>query len=352
MERLVRSCYKKQSGYVFARKAEDIAREYGIERIARLASNENPYPLSAAARKAAEIALRNVNRYPDERASILTDALRVHYGDYPFVCGVGMDGVIETVIRTLVDPGEPVAISTPTFSFYALAATGQGAEIITVPRAKDFSVDPKKLIRAGRQAKIMIVCTPNNPTGNATPVDVVAELLEEIEGVLFLDNAYVEFSDYDYLPLMKKYENLILGRTFSKIHSLAGLRVGYAFVPGWLVPWYQRASTPFTVNSVSAAAAAAALPDKDHAQRYVAQVNRWRKRFTTVVKYPVLLSDANFVMVDIAPRTSDEMVEELARHGVIVRSCRSFAGLPDHYIRVSIGEDWENERFVQVINAV
>jgi histidinol-phosphate aminotransferase len=352
MERLVRSCYKKQSGYVFARKAEDIAREYGIERIARLASNENPYPLSAAARKAAEIALRNVNRYPDERASILTDALRVHYGDYPFVCGVGMDGVIETVIRTLVDPGEPVAISTPTFSFYALAATGQGAEIITVPRAKDFSVDPKKLIRAGRQAKIMIVCTPNNPTGNATPVDVVAELLEEIEGVLFLDNAYVEFSDYDYLPLMKKYENLILGRTFSKIHSLAGLRVGYAFVPGWLVPWYQRASTPFTVNSVSAAAAAAALPDKDHEQRYVAQVNRWRKRFTTVVKYPVLPSDANFVMVDIAPRTSDEMVEELARHGVVVRSCRSFAGLPDHYIRVSIGEDWENERFVQVINAV
>jgi histidinol-phosphate aminotransferase len=263
-----------------------------------------------------------------------------------------MDGVIETVIRTLVDPGESVAISTPTFSFYALAATGQGAEIITVPRAKDFSVDPKKLIRAGRQAKIMIVCTPNNPTGNATPVDVVAELLEEIEGVLFLDNAYVEFSDYDYLPLMKKYENLILGRTFSKIHSLAGLRVGYAFVPGWLVPWYQRASTPFTVNSVSAAAAAAALPDKDHAQRYVAQVNRWRERFTTEVKYPVLPSDANFVMVDIAPRTSDEMVEELARHGVIVRSCRSFAVLPDHFIRVSIGEDWENERFVQVINAV
>jgi histidinol-phosphate aminotransferase len=151
---------------------------------------------------------------------------------------------------------------------------------------------------------------------------------------------------------MKKYENLILGRTFSKIHSLAGLRVGYAFVPGWLVPWYQRASTPFTVNSVSAAAAAAALPDKDHEQRYVAQVNRWRKRFTTEVKYPVLPSDANFVMVDIAPRTSDEMVEELVRHGVVVRSCRSFAGLPDHYIRVSIGEEWENERFVQVINAV
>jgi histidinol-phosphate aminotransferase len=123
-------------------------------------------------------------------------------------------------------------------------------------------------------------------------------------------------------------------------------------MPEWLVPWYQRASTPFTVNSVSAAAAAAALPDKDHAQRYLSQVNRWRKRFTEEVKYPVLPSEANFVMVDIAPRTGDEMTEELARHGVVVRSCRSFTGLPDHYIRVSIGEDWENERFLKEINAL
>jgi histidinol-phosphate aminotransferase len=352
MERLVRSCYKKKSGYIFAKKAGDIAHEYGIDRIARLASNENPYPLSEDAREAAEIALRNVNRYPDERTSILTDALRASYGDYPFVCGVGMDGVIETVIRTLVDPGESVAISTPTFSFYALAAMGQGAEVITVPREADFSVDTKTLIRAAKEAKITVLCSPNNPTGNATSPDIVREILEAIDGVLFLDNAYVEFSDYDYLPLLKKHENLILGRTFSKIHSLAGLRVGYAFVPGWLVPWYQRASTPFTVNSVSAAAAAAALPDKDHTQRYLSQVNRWRKRFTTEVKYPVLPSDANFVMVDIAPRTGDEMVEELARHGVVVRSCRSFAGLPDHYIRVSIGEDWENERFLKEINAL
>ena len=98
--------------------------------------------------------------------------------------------------------------------------------------------------------------------------------------------------------------------------------------------------------------AAAALPDKDHAQRYVAQVKRWRKRITTEVNYPVLPSDANFVMIDVAPRTSDEMVDELARQGVVVRSCRNFAGLPDHYIRVSIGEDWENERFLQVINSI
>jgi len=352
MERLVRSCYKKKSGYVFAKKAEDIAREYGISNIARLASNENPEPLSPAALAAAEKALRNVNRYPDERVNNLMNALRAHYGDYHFITGVGMDGVIETIIRTLVEPGEKVAVSTPTFSFYTLAAMGQGAEVITVPREADFSVNAKALIRVAKEAKITVLCSPNNPTGNATSIEIVKEILEGIEGVLFLDNAYVEFSDYNYLPLMKKHENLVLGRTFSKVHSLAGLRIGYAFTPRWLPPWYNRAGTPFAVNSVSAAAAAAALSDTAHAERYIAQVKRWRKRFESEVKFPVLPSDANFVMVDVAPHVSDEVVESLARKGVVVRSCRSFAGLDDHYIRVSVGDDWENERFLQEISSL
>jgi len=352
MERLVRSCYKKKSGYVFARKAEDIAREYGIDRIARLASNENPEQLSPDAREAAQQALLTVNRYPDERVNILMNALRGFYGDYHFVTGVGMDGVIETTIRTLVEPGEKVVISTPTFSFYALAAMGQGAEVVTVPRKADFSVDPGTLTKAAQDAKITVLCSPNNPTGNASSPEIVSEILEGIEGVLFLDNAYVEFSGYDYLPLMKNHENLILGRTFSKVYSLAGLRIGYAFTPRWLPPWYNRAGTPFAVNSVSAAAAAAALEDTAHTERYLSQVKRWRKRFVTDVKYPVLPSDANFVMVDVTPHRSDEMVEALARKGVVVRSCRSFAGLEDHYIRVSIGEDWENELFITEINAL
>ena len=294
MERLVRSCYK-QGGYQFAKKPTDIAREYGIDRIARLASNENPHPPSSAVMAAAKEALLQVNRYPDERVDLLTTALRQYYGDYRFVTGVGMDGVIETLIRTLVEPGETVAISTPTFSFYGLAAQGKAA-------------------------KIVVLCTPNNPTGNATPVADVTAVLDSIDGVLFLDNAYVEFSDYDYLPLLKKYDNLIIGRTFSKVHALAGLRIGYAF-------------------------------DTEHASQYIGHVKRWRRQFSSKLKFPVLPSDANFVMVDVSPYASDEMVEKLARHGVIVRSCRSFLGLSDHYIRVSIGEDWENELFIQEINA-
>jgi histidinol-phosphate aminotransferase len=348
---LVRSCFK-EGGYVFAKKAEDIAGGYGSQRIARLASNENPNLPSRIAVAAGETALRQANRYPDENAEVLIKALRAHFGDYTFVTGAGMDGVIETVIRTLVDPGETVAVSTPTFSFYALAATAQGANVTAVPRETDFSVDAEKLAGAGRTAKITFLCSPNNPTGNATPVDAVREVLEGIGGVLFLDNAYIEFSGSDYLPLMKKYDNLIVGRTFSKVHSLAGLRIGYAFVPSWLPPYYRRAATPFAVNSVSAAAAAGALADKGHAGTYIALVKRWRERFMNDVNYPVLPSEANFVMVDVSPHTGDIAVEKLARRGVVVRSCRSFSGLPDHYIRVSIGEDWENELFIKEINAL
>lgn len=351
MEQLVRSCYK-QGGYVFAKKAGDVAREKGITRFARLASNENPTPPSGSVLAAARQALSTVNRYPDERVDILTSALKQYYGDYNFVTGVGMDGVIETLMRVFVDPGETVAISTPTFSFYGLAAQAQGAKVVTVPREKDFSVDAEALIKAGRDAKITVLCTPNNPTGNATPVETVAQVLENTKGLVFLDNAYVEFSGTDYLPLLKRYDNLVIGRTFSKVHSLAGLRVGYAFVPAWLVPFYLRAGTPFTVNSVSAAAAAAALSDREHASAYIRQVLRWRPRFAAEVKYPVLPSEANFVMVDVSPHKSDDIVAKLAENGVLVRSCRSFAGLPDHYIRVSVGEDWENEMFIREINSL
>jgi histidinol-phosphate aminotransferase len=293
-----------------------------------------------------------VNRYPDERVDVLVSALRAYYGDYTYVAGVGMDGVIETLIRTLVDPGETVAISAPTFSYYGLAAQAQGARVVTVPRRADFSVNTDALVQAGKDAKIVVLCTPNNPTGNATSVEDVRQVLDGIKGVLFLDNAYVEFSGIDYLPLMKKYDNIVIGRTFSKVHSLAGLRIGYAFVPAWLQPFYLRAGTPFTVNSVSAAAAAAALSDKDHTARYIAQVQVWRKRFAAELKFPVLPSDANFVMVDVAPHTGDEVVEKLAARGILVRSCRSFTGLSDHYIRVSVGENWENELFIRELNTL
>ncbi|MDD1713823.1 MAG: histidinol-phosphate transaminase [Methanoregulaceae archaeon] len=349
---LVRSCYRS-GGYVFASKAEDISEKYGTTRIARLASNENPRSPPERAIEQGCRALADANRYPDETMRSLTKALRLYHGnDYSFVTGVGMDGVIETLTRTLVDPGDGVAISTPTFSFYRLAALAQAAQVVEIPRGPDFSVDPELFVRKAGKVKISFLCSPNNPTGTVTPIPDIEHILTHIDGILFLDCAYVEFSDTDYRPLMQEYTNLVIGRTMSKVFALAGARVGYAFVPSWLAPFYLRASTPFVLNAISAQAAIGALEERSFVDETIAHARYWRKRYEDEIKYPVFPSGANFVMVDVAPFTGDEMVALLAEQGVIVRSCASFTGLANKYIRVSIGLDRENEQFLAAINSI
>lgn len=349
--RLVREQYRS-GGYVFATKAMNCAREQGISRIARLASNENPWPPSDTALRMGCEALRRANRYPDETVAGLISALSRFHGDYSFVTGVGMDGVIETIIRTLVNPGDKVAISVPTFSFYSLAALAQSAEVIEIQRQVDYSVGIHEFIRKAKYAKVSFLCTPNNPTGTVTPVEDVREITSKIEGILYLDNAYVEFSDVDYRPLMQEFDNLIIGRTMSKAFALAGARVGYAFVPEWMAPFYHRAATPFTLNNVSAQAAIGALEDSEGSWEYVSSVQQWREQIGEACSFPVAPSGANFVMIDTTPYSGNEMVNMLADKGVIVRSCASFPGLPDHFIRVSIGEDWENRLFIASINSI
>ncbi|MBP7121425.1 MAG: aminotransferase class I/II-fold pyridoxal phosphate-dependent enzyme, partial [Methanolinea sp.] len=129
-------------------------------------------------------------------------------------------------------------------------------------------------------------------------------------------------------------------------------RVGYAFVPEWLVPAYMRAATPFTLNSVSASAAIGALRDPGHVKEAVQRVKRLRDILVRECRYPVMPSGANFVMVDVSPMTGREMAGRLADAGVLVRSCESFPSLGEHYIRVSIGEEWENTQFLNAIHAV
>ena len=346
---LSRDIYRQGQAYVFARHPEEIAKAYGFDRIARLASNENPFGPSQAAVKQAGLVLSGMHRYPDSTNSSLVQALSNFHGNYEFVTGVGMDGVIETCIRALINPGDKITISTPTFSFYSLAASAHAAVVRNSTRDKDFSVNICEFIRDAQDSKLSFLCTPNNPSGTVTPVEDIEEILNSIGGILFLDNAYVEFSDADYLPLINKYDNLVIGRTMSKVFGLAGCRVGYAFVPRWFRPVYEKASTPFALNIVSAAAATGALSDREYIEHTICHVREWRNRFIKEISKPVLASGANFVMIDVSPLTGDEASDLLAMNGVLVRSCRSFPGLDDHYIRVSIGEEWENNRLLEVL---
>lgn len=294
---LIRDIYKKE-GYVFARSPQDIATEFGFDRIARLASNENPKGPSPGALKAAQSALPEMNRYPDSTNRQFIEALKIFHGEYQFAAGVGMDGVIETCIRALINPGDKVAISTPTFSFYGLSARSQGAEVINIPRNERYEIEAGSFIAGARDAKISFLCTPNNPSGTMTEISVIEEILKHINGLLFLDNAYVEFSDIDYRPLMKKYHNLIIGRTMSKVYGLAGCRVGYAFVPDWFKPYYTTASTPFTLNILSAAAATGALADTEYMKESIRHTKNWINRFRNECRKKTFPTGANFMMID------------------------------------------------------
>lgn len=353
MKRLVRPLYDS-GGYVFASGAAEIARSAGYDRPARLASNENPYPPPLGVLEYAVQALESANRYPDERSGDLRSALEEKFGDLCFVSGVGMDGVIETVVRTLVGEGDRVVVSTPTFSFYRIAASAQGGDVVDVGRREDFSVDTGRLCDTARDldAKLVFLCTPNNPTGNVTLKKEIEKILDSIDGMLFLDNAYVDFCGEDYLSLIEDHENIIIGRTMSKYYGLAGLRVGFGAVPPWFMEYYERAQTPFALNAVSLSAAAAALRDDAYTGKYLKLVREWRDRFTGECNFQAFESGANFVMFDVSPYKGDEVVAELAGRGVIVRSCASFPGLGDNYIRVSVGEPWENEMFLKEINTL
>ena len=348
MNQLVRSEYRGK-GYVFAASAADIAKKYGFEKIARLGSNENPYPPSKAVQDAAIAAVQSVNRYPDPGAADFSAAIRRYIHDAPVVTsGLGMDGVIETTIRTLVAPGDKVVISTPTFSVYGLDGKAASAKIVNVPRKADFSVDVNSFITEAKDAKLSFLCSPNNPTGTVTPAEDVEKILQNITGVLFLDCAYAEFAGIDYYSLLK-YDNLIIGHTLSKVYGLAGLRVGYAFVPEWFTAPYRAAETPFTLNNVSSAAACAAVADTTYRENFIAHVRKWRAVFEKEIPYPVTNSGANFVLINTAPMKSDDAVAKLAEQGVLARSCASFPGLGETYIRVSVGDDWENERFLAAV---
>lgn len=346
MKLQIRSEYNGK-GYVYAASAADIAKETGFDKIARLASNENPFEPSPSIRKAAEEALRDINRYPDPSSAKIREAIRRNIFDAPVVVsGSGMDGVIETVIRVVVAPGDKVAVAAPTFSVYGLAAKAASAEIVNIQSKDDFTIDVDAFIEGAKDAKLSFLCTPNNPTGTTVPADDVKRILENISGFLFLDCAYIEFADEDYYQLLS-YDNLIIGRTLSKVYGLAGLRIGYAFVPEWFVGPYMAGVTPFSLNCVSEAAGVAALENPECRDALVSHVRSWRRRFEDEIPYPVLPSGANFVLINTAPIKSDDAVKQLQKMGILVRSCSSLPGLGETYVRVSIGDDWENERFLE-----
>ncbi|MEO1766134.1 histidinol-phosphate transaminase [Thiobacter aerophilum] len=336
----------------------ELAREMGLNpaEIVKLASNENPLGPSPLALEAVQRCLPELARYPDGAGFELKTALAAHHGVTvnQIVLGNGSNDVLEFAARAFLGPGTSAVFSQHAFAVYPLAAQAVGARAIEVP-ARDFGNDPVALLEAIEDdTRVVFLANPNNPTGTLLAPQALLHFIEQVprEVLVVLDEAYYEYLPAEVAPpsttWLARFPNLMLTRTFSKAYGLAGLRVGYALCHPDVADMLNRVRQPFNVSTVAQAAAQAALGDSEHLTRSITINRVGMAQITTGLTRLGLAwipSYGNFLSFCIGNATA--MYQRLLRRGVIVRPIANY-GLPE-YLRVSIGLERENERFLTAL---
>lgn len=345
------------SPYLPGKPITQLAREMGlpVERIVKLASNENPLGMSPKAKVALEKALGSLERYPDDFG--LKSALANHsgLGMERIVLGNGSNDVLDMIARVFLAPGRSTVFSQHAFAVYPIASLSAGAELIAVP-AKDFGHDLEAMRQAIRpDTRLIWIANPNNPTGTFLPYPQLKAFLQAVPAnvVVVLDEAYNE-----YIPLeeradttawLAEFPNLVITRTFSKIYGLAGLRIGYALASAEVADLMNRVRQPFNCNNLALAAVTAALDDHEFVTRSyelnragMEQILGGLKRFG----FAHIPSHGNFLTFKAGDAAA--LNQKLLKQGVIVRPIGGY-GMPE-WLRVTIGTEIENLRFLDALD--
>jgi len=339
----------------------ELARELGFEEasIIKLASNENPLGVSPLARRAIEAAVAGLGRYPDGNGFDLKQALSRRYGvgQECIVLGNGSNDVLEMAARAFLTPGLEAIYSQHAFAVYPLAVQAVGATGVEVP-AKHYGHDLAAMRRAmtGR-TRLVFVANPNNPTGTLVPARELESFLSDLprEVLVVLDEAYNEYLPeeyrYDSIVWLKRFPNLVVTRTFSKVYGLAGLRVGYAFAGAGVADLMNRVRQPFNVNSMALAAATAALDDTGFVRESYELNRSGMRQVTDGLKrlgLEYIPSYGNFVSFRVTDAPG--VFQKLLKAGVIVRPIASY-GMAQH-LRATIGLESENSRFLDSLGKI
>jgi histidinol-phosphate aminotransferase len=339
----------------------ELARELGLQEssIIKLASNENPRGASPKALEAMRAAIDETGRYPDGNGFALKQALSRRYGLSAdrIVIGNGSNDVLEMAARAFLAPGSSTVYSEHAFAVYPLVTQATGATGIVVP-AREFGHDLDAMLKAIRgDSRIVFVANPNNPTGTWIEPKAIRRFLERVPaGVLvILDEAYNEYLEPelrgDAVRWVEEFPNLVVSRTFSKAYGLAGLRVGYGFAHPQVVDLMNRVRQPFNVSHIGQAAAVAALIDDEFVEQSTLLNKQGMIALTAGFRRLGLSwipSHGNFVSFRVGQ--GEEMFRRLLKHGVIVRPIAAY-GMPE-YLRVTIGTEAENERFLSALEIV
>jgi histidinol-phosphate aminotransferase len=324
------------------------------DRLLRLDMNESPYGPSPRTR-AALADFVQTNRYPDFAQSALRSALSEYTG-MPFeqiVCGAGLDDVFTTLANLMVEPGDEVIISEPTFGVYRPLFSMHGANVVNVPLTQGFELQPDRVLSAiTDRTKIVIICSPNNPTGNLFPIEAVEQVCASARCLVAIDEAYAEFAGHSHIPLMERYPNVMILRTMSKWAGLAGMRVGYGLVPEQLVGAVGHVVPPFhNVSLASSEAAIASIEDREFLMGRVAAICDARDAlFTQLAEIDGLAplpSVTNFILVKTPWHDARPLVQAIAERGVLIRGYGD--PLLQPYFRVSVGLPDENDQFLRAL---
>ncbi|MBI2267374.1 MAG: histidinol-phosphate transaminase [Armatimonadetes bacterium] len=359
--RLINKGIHNLNRYLPGKPIEEVERELGLGEVIKMASNENPLGPSPRAIAAISGYLTRSHLYPDDNAYYLTNALATRLGIEPnrLILGNGAVEIIKMSAQTLLSPADEVVLASPSFAIYREDVKQMAAKCVEIPLRPDFTYDTDGMATAvtGR-TKMLVVVSPNNPTGTIIPQQDLDNLLNRVPPrvLVILDEAYRDYVDDvsypDGLSYAAKYPNLLLLRTFSKAYGLAGVRVGYGVGNQELVGYMNRVRVLFNVNALAQVAALAALEDEDHVKASIA-CNREGKRYLygelNRLGLPYVSTQSNFIAIN-TQRDDQEVFQDLMRLGIIVRPCKGF-GMPG-YIRVTVGTAPQNERFLSALAQV
>jgi histidinol-phosphate aminotransferase len=341
--------------------------------IVKLDANENPYGPSPKAREAlAHAAFLNI--YPDPDNTFLREALAKFTG-MPKEClfpGAGADELIDLVLRATITPGDVVINCPPSFGMYPFSADVNAAQLIEVPRREDFSLDVSAIeaaVRSNPRAKVLFVCSPNNPDGSIVS-DADLRRLLELPVLVVLDEAYVEFAarmnsrpatekrdesrslgGVGHIAWVNDYPNVAVFRTFSKLAGLAGLRVGYGAFPEWLLPQLWKIKQPYNVNVAATIAAIASVDDiatlQDNLGKLIAERDRLSEALSELDFLRPYPSQSNFILCRVLDRDARQLKLALEQHGILVRYFDK-PGLRD-CVRISVGKPEHTDALIEAL---
>ncbi|MDR6999043.1 histidinol-phosphate aminotransferase [Neobacillus niacini] len=346
--------------YVPGKPIEEVQRELGLDKIIKMASNENPYECSIKAKKAMMEEIHQAGLYPEGMAPALTEKLahQLKIDRKRILVGNGSDEIIRLLTRSYIRPGDEVIMADVTFPRYETNVLIEGGKPVKVPLINGFHDLEGMLEAITTNTRMIFICNPNNPTGTIVSAGALRAFIEKVPKniLLIIDEAYYEYvTDKDYLqtvPLVDDFPNLIILRTFSKIYGLAALRIGYGMMHPAIVQELVKVKEPFNTNRLAQVAAIASLDDLDFVETCKRKNDEGRKYLENELEKMGLdyfPSQGNFLMVKIN-RSGDELFQSLLKQGIIVRS-GVLLGYPET-IRVSIGTEEENRAFISALKRV